>query len=440
MHHAFVMLCLLLIPCTAFAQKITLSEAVQRGLKHNNRHLAAGADAAAARSDANIAASYLRPQLTFSEELVWSNEPATSMFISLNQERLQVRSDADYYNNPTTRSDFRTRLQLRQSLYDPNLRFGRLEASKQAEAAAMGEQASAAHLALNILGAYLDIQQVRAQLDWADVDVLESRELLRLASERERAGTGLKADRLRAEAQVAHSQQRQIALHNQLQLAQWQLALQVGADEALDISTALDAEELPEPSMATQMQRPDLAALELQVEAAELNSCKEAANWQPKLSAGASWSLHDRDYPFSDSADSWLVDAQLNWVLFDGFGRKHARDKANAEELSLRNRQRQALRQARIDQEAARLQTATLRQQLVAVRAALAATEESYRLLHTRYQAGLTPLADLLRLQTQLEQQRADLAQSDARLLLSLGEQLFLHGQLLTTLCPQEGE
>ncbi|WP_321532523.1 TolC family protein [uncultured Desulfuromonas sp.] len=440
MRHAFVLCCLLLLPGTALAETLTLSAAVQRGLERNNSHLAAAADAAAARSAADLAASYQLPQLTFSENLVWTDEPGTSLFLSVNQERLQLRSDADYYNNAATRSDFQSRLQLRQSLYDPNIRFSKLAADKQAQAAAMGVQASGEQLALNILTAYLQIQLAQAQRDWATVGLSESRELLRLAQEREQAGTGLKAERLRAEAQVAQSQQQQMAAAHGVEMAQWQLALQVGADQPVAISAPLSADQLPEPPPATDALRPDLSALELQVEAAELNSRKAAANWQPQLAAGASYTLHDRDYPFSDGADSWLVNAQLNWVLFDGFGRSHERAKARAEERSLRNRQRQALRQARMDQETARLQTATLRRQLVAVRAALAATEESSRLLRQRYRAGLSPLADLLRLQSQLEQHRAELAQSETRLVLSLGEQLFLQGRLLTTLHPEKGE
>ncbi len=153
MRHALVFICVLLCPLAAFAAKLTLPEALSLGLKQNPRHLAAQADVAAANSAARLAASYRLPQLSFSEDLVWTNEPGTSLFISLNQQRMQLRSDADYYNDPDARNDFQSRLQLRQSLYDSNLRYGRLMAEKQADAANMSQQASAEQLALDLLNA-----------------------------------------------------------------------------------------------------------------------------------------------------------------------------------------------------------------------------------------------------------------------------------------------
>lgn len=438
MRYALVLFCLLLPASAAFAEKITISEAFQRGLKQNPQHLAAQADVTAARSAASLAASYRLPQLSFTEDLAWTNEPGTSLFISLNQQRLQLHPDADYYNDADTRSDFQSRLQLRQSLYDANLRYGWLIAEKQAEATTLTQRSSAELLALNLLNAYLDIQLAEAQQNWARVGVEESRELLRLARERESAGTGLKAERLNAEARLAESQQQLIGTSNRLQIAKWQLALQVGENEPVEIAAPVTEAQLPlEPSTSNDL-RPDLAALGLQVEAAKLNSSKAGAGWQPQLYAGASWTAHDRDYPFSDSADSWLVNAGLSWTLFDGFGRQHAKVKATAEELGLRNRQRQALQQARIEQEATRLQEETLRKQLEATGTALVATEESYRLMRNRYQSGLSSLADLLTLQTRLEKMRGDLAYSDTRLLQTLGQQLFLQGQLSATLNTED--
>jgi len=277
-----------------------------------------------------------------------------------------------------------------------------------------------------------------AQQEWAKISVEENNELLRLATERTRAGTGLRAEQLNAEARLEQSRQQLVGTGNRLQIARWQLALQVGADEPVEIAAPLSEEQLPQLMEAAAGQRPDLAALELQVEAARLNSRKASASWQPQLYAGASWTAHDRDYPLSDSASNWLVNAGLNWVLFDGFGRQHASAKAAAEELGLRNRQRQAQRQAQIDRVATRLQIETLRQQQSAASKALAATEESYRLMRSRYQSGLSPLVELLALQARQEQLRGELAYSETRLLLTLGQQLYLQGRLRATLGTED--
>ena len=65
------------------------------------------------------------PRLTLSERFYATNEPAGSLFISLNQESLELSPTADSYNNPPDRHDFETRLSLDQTIFDPEVYYGR---------------------------------------------------------------------------------------------------------------------------------------------------------------------------------------------------------------------------------------------------------------------------------------------------------------------------
>ena len=53
-----------------------------------------------------------------------TDEPAGNLFIALNQERNIMGQPGYDFVDPAARSDFETRLQLTQTLYDPTVDFG----------------------------------------------------------------------------------------------------------------------------------------------------------------------------------------------------------------------------------------------------------------------------------------------------------------------------
>ncbi len=429
-----------LLPLNGFAQTYTLDQAVRIGLEQNPAFLAAAADSEAAREAAAVAKSQKLPRVNLSEKFLWTDEPGSAMFIWLNQERLQVSQSADIYNDPPARHDFETRLQLTQPLYDPDISYGIRRAALRAEAAGAGEQAVRQQVAWRIFSAYLEVQRSRAVIDWVNSSVQEAAEIHRLASEKEAAGTGLKADTLTANVRLAESRRLQISADNALILAQRRLALEMGnGEESVDIAGPLRTDLISAPQPQQPSQRPDLQALQLEhQETVEARKQSKAA-WYPRLQGGASWATHDRDYPFSDTADSWMVQLQLSWQLFDGFSRRHASARALSAERSAAARQRQAEDQARFDVGQARLDTETARQQLDVSQIGYGAAEESYQLLANRYRNGLTPLAELLTAQSRVEKSRADLVTAKVQLIKSLARQHYLLGTLVTAVLNQEG-
>ncbi len=430
MYRLVLILMLLALPCSALsATSYTLNEAVRTGLERHPGYLAARADSDAAAAGVAEAQSRRLPRVNLSERFLWTNEPGSSLFIWLNQERLELSPTADIYNDPPDRHDFETRLQLLQPVYDPDIGYGVERAEVSAQAAAAGERAARDQVAWRIFSAYLDVQRSRAVIDWVSSSVREAKEIQRLAEEKENAGTGLRADTLSARVHLAESRRLQISAENALILAQRRLALEMGlGDEEVDIAGPLETDLITPPVSDQPLQRGDLEALRLQEKESVLARQQSKAAWLPRLNAGASWSLHDRDYPLSDRADSWMVQAQLTWELFDGFSRKHATGRALAAERAANARYRQAMDQARFEVEQARLNTETARLQLKASESGYAAAEESYQLLASRYRNGLTPLSQLLTAQSRVEKSRADLVTARVQLIRSLAQQHYILG------------
>ncbi|MDT8421865.1 MAG: TolC family protein [Desulfuromonadales bacterium] len=431
---------LLTLPFTACAASISLAEALRQGLQKNPGYLASTADTAAARAVSAQAASQRLPRLDLKENLLWTNEPGGSLFIALNQERLQLSPSADDYNYPPTRADFETRLQLTQPLYNPDIRYGYRQAKKQAAASEARQKADRETLLLEIFAAYLEVQSQSSILSWVESSIREADEILRLAAEKEKAGVGLKAETLSARVHLSESRRLKIQATNAFNLARRNLALILGSDEeALDIEAPVTVDLLGPPPAEQTLQRPDLQAIDLQRQSFSLAREQREAAWHPRINAAASWSSHDRDYPFSDLADSWGLHLGLSWVLYDGSSRQYAVNKALAEERSMAARQRMAERQALFDVEQARLEGDMVSQQLEVVGSSRAAAGESYRLLKSRYSSGLAPLSELLSAQSRLEKTRADLVSTELQLLYNLARQHYLLGSLSGEILGKEG-
>ena len=142
------------------ATPYTLTDAVQQGLDNQPVYLAAKADSAAAEAGVAEARSQRLPRVNLSEQFVWTNEPGSSLFIWLNQERLQLSQNADIYNDPPDRHDFETlRLQLITApFYNPDIGYGVKRAEVSALAASAGQRAVRDQVAWRIFSAYLDVQ------------------------------------------------------------------------------------------------------------------------------------------------------------------------------------------------------------------------------------------------------------------------------------------
>jgi len=203
---ACLFLLLLLVPFPLCAEPVDLAEAVKAALENRPFAVAAREEARAAEAGIVEARSRLLPHLRLSERYLASDEPGTSLFISLNQEDLRLSNDAAAYNYPPARQDFETRATLEQTLFDPDAWYGMRRAAAGAGAADAAARWSGEEAAFAAFRAYLDVQQARAARTWAEAARGEAAEILRLAEERRKAGVGLEADVLQARVALAESE------------------------------------------------------------------------------------------------------------------------------------------------------------------------------------------------------------------------------------------
>jgi outer membrane protein TolC len=434
-----VLLGLLLVPATAMTETVGLEQALREAVASRPQAMAARQQAEAARAAADEAGSRYLPRATLSENFAWTDEPAGSLFISLNQEDLRLSSSADTYNFPPSRKDFETRLTVEQPLYDPDIAYGRRRAEKGAEAAMAGAEWSAEQAAFAAFRAYLEVQRAEAALAWSESSWREAEEVVHLATERHAAGVGLKADLLRARVQLAEASRHRTTTKNDLILARRGLALAMGRENGeMEIAGPLQPEQLAAPNTPVLLQRADLQAAAHEAEEAGLAWRQSRAAYLPRAALSGSYALHDAEAPFGTDAGSWTVRAGLSWELFDGGRRGHSSRGAAARKQVVESRRLEATRQARFLAEEAQLRATEAKENLETARQTVAEAEESQRLLRERYAAGLAELAELLAAQSALDRARLAVVEAESRQVLALGNIRFQSGTFLQTFLPRE--
>lgn len=439
MKFAVIGFLLFTMPLPAMAVEVTLRDALLAAVAERPQAQAAWAVADAAKADIGLARGNWLPRVTVSEWYARTNEPAGSLFLALNQER-NVMADPTYnLVEPNSQDDFETRLQLTQTLYDPVVDFGLRRARTIGEAALADAAWIAEETAFAAFRAYLDVQQTMAAMAWVENSLREATEVARLTEERYRAGTGLKADALRAGVQLAEARRRELAARNDLTLARRRLALAMGRPAGeVGIAAPLDEQLFPPPPADRADDRDDLRAMALQSEAAGLAVRQSRAEWLPRLGLTARYAWHDGQTPFGTESGAWAVGAGLEWELFDGLRREFAAAKAAAEQRTTAARLAEARREQQFSLAEARLRAEEARLQRDSARQAVAAAEESRRLLQERFTAGLADLGDLLAAQSALDRARFDAVGAENRLFLALGNIHFQAGRFRQAFLPDE--
>ncbi len=399
---------------------------------------ASAAEVEAAESDARALSRRYFPRLTLSERFVRTDEPGGSLFIDLNQERFELSPDAATYNDPPARSNFETRLTLRQPLFDADIKFDRQRADLRSVAASDRHARHREEAVMATLGAYLDVQLAHAQQEWAKQSLVEAEELLSVARQQESAGIGSHADTLRVAVLNNDSQRQVLVAGNAVKTTQRLLALAVGrADGQCDIAGPVRTDLIGLSAEPIAIQRGDLEAMGKTVAAADLAARQKKSAYLPKVGLQASYFRNDGDPGFVDNADAWSVSAGFEWLLFDAGERSQAVAGARARHLALVLQKQEQDRQARIALTEAFQNAEEAVVQLQLAESSLVAAEASRELVSQRYAAGLATLTDLLAVQTELTRVRSELVAAETGRLRACADVYFAQGTLLQALLPE---
>ena len=196
-----------------------------------------------------------------------------------------------------------------------------------------------------------------------------------------KAGTAAPLDALRAETELVKRESDLVAARAAVERARLALGIQLGRPEPVRVLVPeVEAGPGPEPELASPSDvllgealanRPEFAAQEAQVAAAEAGVRSACARLAPQLSASGSAFASDTPFVTGDR-QGWRVTLDLAWSLYDGglrYGRRRqaeaqvagARAGAEALRLSVRQEAEDARRELSVARERHRLAGAQVR-------------------------------------------------------------------------------
>jgi len=387
---------------------ITLQQAVAAALQQNPAFQANSDEADAARARLKQVQSAWFPRIDFRQDFTRGNNPVYVFGTKLTQRQF---SNADFnlynLNTPTPLDNFQTRFDGRWLLFDSGQTLFHQRSTKRLVTVADFQTEQARQdLILEIVRTYYGVLVMKEDAKAADEAVKTAEESARRMETMHSAGLLVDSDLLSAKVFVSQMKDRQIRAHNDLALAEMQLARDMG----MPLDAAVEpTETLSEPSTQSKAiqdwlhtaleERPALRAAQLQQAAMGDEKKAAKADFGPKIGL---FGTTERDAMAlgGPSGTNWTAGARLDFNIFAGGAQKARLAEATANEDKAKHNVEWFRSGVQLEVRKAFLDGDAAAQRATAARDAAAQAKEGLRIIQNRYEAGLTTVTELLRAQT----------------------------------------
>ena len=299
---------------------------------------------------------------------------------------------------PVPTSDIRARLQT--NIYD-GAALARLRVARSQGAASRTEASQAgAAAATQAAIAYVRVLRAEAVFEARSADSTLAADLLRIARETLRAGTGVALDVTRAESQLVGIRSQLITARVERDKARLELRRSINVDlnQPITLVDPLDGGEVLIPSEAEALAvaaklRPEVVVINAQLASAQLSSRAIHAERLPTLSAVADEGIVGKDY--SRLLNTWTWALRVSVPVFEG-GRRSAREREQSlVERELETRRSDLLAQISVDVRSALLDAASATEAVAASRERLRLAEQEVAQSRDRFTAGVSGNLDV---------------------------------------------
>jgi len=419
-------------------EKLTLEQAVQRALQ-SNPELAIDAPAREA-ANSELAASragYL-PRLDVEQSVLGGNNPVYVFGTLLTQRHFTADNFAlPSLNTPDALGNLQTRVLAQQNIWDFGRTRQRMEAARLGiEMTDRGHEDHLRQTLLAVIEAYYSVSLAREALEAAEAALQSSEAIVKQAQSRVEVGLAVEADLLRSQVYLASARQQDIQARGQSEFARAALNRLMG--NALDNAFGETASLTPatytlpaEEALLAELckRRPDCQRLQAEVRQAELEVHGRQTQFLPTLGAFAAWEANNPSFKEA-GGNNWTAGLSLRWNLFAG-GSDSAMLQAARHRLEQKQRQLKAMESVMaLEVHKALIQVRSAEQQVQAMQAAEAQSQEGLRILKNRYEAGLATMTDLLSAEAARSAARSALAEAIYRHRFSFAQLEYASGIL----------
>jgi TolC family type I secretion outer membrane protein len=392
------------LPSPVAGRVLSLKEAIELALENQPTIQARLGDYAAARQRVDQAFSGLLPQLGGS----WTAFRDQTVSTLTNATTGRTRTIDSW---ATTTS---ARLTLSQLFFDFGKTFAATDAAKASAESSRGDvEIDKDGTVLLVKESYFNTLFGRRLVVVNQEAVARAQLNLRSAKGFFEVGTRPKFDVTRAEVDLANAQLTLIQARNAVRLARVALntAMGIAIDSPTEIQDILTYEAFPldeSQLLAEALQRrPEYRQVKTRVEEAEAKVRQTFRNFFPDIAGNAFYGAAR-----ADMNEVWELGLSLNWSIFDG-GNKIARykeAKASLEAAQSRVRAQELAIWKEVEQ--AHLNVSEGEQRIQAVKKAVEAAQENFRLAQGRFDAGVGTIIELTDAQLTLTQALSTEAQA----------------------------
>lgn len=389
---------------------LTLTEAIDLALKNNESLLQSIADTKIAKEQSAAADAVFMPQINMAYTAMVTNNPLNSFGFKLNQEIVtQDDFNPTSLNDPGNNQNFATELQLKQPLLNLDALYKRQGARKMAMVKFYSQQYREKYLRFQIKKAYM-------QIGLAYENEKMMRQVVNMAQSFANRAEAMNDEGLIQTADLLEAKTYLLKTKTQLQEAQSgianscdQLSLLMG----VNVSEIYTVDKTDKPYKVTISadwnNRSDILAMKEGILATRDNTKANKMSLLPRINGFALYQLNDNHFAEFD-ANSYMAGISLSWKLFGGTQRIHKIKTSQLSMGKMQNKLNQMQLQAQADYNQATRTYKDLNKEIIQVKSMVSQMEEAWRIQSDRYNQGLASTSDLLRVQSQLAQQKLSLS------------------------------
>lgn len=376
--------------------RLTLEEAIQRGLRHNLGPLLAESRIQEAQGTLERRKAALLPRARF-------DAPVTIQNRNLRAQGISIPGMPDVVG-PFTTYDFRVGAE--QSVIDFQSLHAKRAAAKQVEASRTDYQAVRNDIIRQIASLYLSAQSAAAEVTAAESRVTTAAALYHLAADQRGAGVATGIDVTRADVRLSRERQTLVQARNAARNSLFVLARNLGLRPSTEIELAemLQAASIPTPDVeqavtAAAEKRPDYQTLARQRESVTEQIKASRSRYLPKFGLSANYGGLGRT--FGQIKGTGQAQASLQFTVFD---RDREGERLELEARASRVEKQMADLRLGIEQEIrqAVLNLDSAEDEVAVAREGLALAEKELELARVRFGSGVTNNIEVINAQDSL--------------------------------------
>ncbi|MFQ4141375.1 TolC family protein [Chlorogloeopsis sp. ULAP02] len=396
---------------TRGTQPISLEQAIELARRNNRELQVSLLELQRARASLREAQAALYPNLGLSAEIGRQQSASGQLQTErTTQAEAGVPPELRSPSQDEPSSSFNGTAQFTYDIYTSGRRQANINAAEeQVRFQQLDVERLSEQIRLDVTTNYYDLQQADENVRIQQAAVTNAEASLRDAQALERAGVGTRFDVLRAQVNLANSQQNLTRALSQQRITSSQLSTRLSIPGSINISAAdpvnlagLWNSTLEESIVLAFQNRPELQQFLAQRNISEQRRRLALSELGPQVSVVASYNLLDQ---FDDSisvTDGYSIGLRANLNLFDGGA---ARARAAQERANIRIAETQFAQQrdqTRFDVEQAYSNLQANLENVQTANAALDQAREALRLARLRFQAGVGTQTDVIAAETDL--------------------------------------